>query len=123
MMHSGHASPSGTARFRSRFPAFTKAGHFRRCECGKPLSELWLSSIGIGTYLGEPDAVTDQRYTDAVDAAIDRGVNVLDSAINYRLQRSERNIGAALKQAFESGKTQRDELLICTKAGFLTYDG
>jgi len=122
-MHSGHASPSGTARFRSRFPAFTKAGHFRRCECGKPLSELWLSSIGIGTYLGEPDAVTDQRYTDAVDAAIDRGVNVLDSAINYRLQRSERNIGAALKQAFESGKTQRDELLICTKAGFLTYDG
>jgi aryl-alcohol dehydrogenase-like predicted oxidoreductase len=123
MMHSGHASPSGTARFRSRFPAFTKAGHFRRCECGKPLSELWLSSIGIGTYLGEPDAVTDQRYTDAVAAAIDRGVNVLDSAINYRLQRSERNIGAALKQAFESGKTQRDELLICTKAGFLTYDG
>ena len=122
-MHSGHASPSGTARFRSRFPAFTKAGHFRRCECGKPLSELWLSSIGIGTYLGEPDAVTDQRYTDAVDAAIDRGVNVLDSAINYRLQRSERNIGGALKQAFESGKTQRDELLICTKAGFLTYDG
>lgn len=122
-MHSGHASPSGTARFRSRFPSLDKAGHFRRCECGKPLSELWLSSIGIGTYLGEPDAVTDQRYTDAVAAAIDRGVNVLDSAINYRLQRSERSIGAALKQAFESGKAQRDELLICTKAGFLTYDG
>ena len=122
-MHSGHASPSGTARFRSRFPALSKAGHFRQFEYARHLSELWLSSIGIGTYLGEPDTATDQRYTEAVVEAIDRGVNVLDSAINYRLQRSERSIGAALTQAFESGKVQRDELLICTKAGYLTYDG
>ena len=122
-MHSGHASGSGTDRFRARFPALAKAGHFRRPEAVRYLEDLWLSSIGIGTYLGEPDAATDQRYTDAAGAAIESGLNVLDSAINYRLQRSERSIGAALKQAFASGSVQRDELLLCTKAGYLTYDG
>jgi aryl-alcohol dehydrogenase-like predicted oxidoreductase len=122
-MRSGHAAGSGTDRFRSRFPALAKAGHFRRPKAVRYLEDLWLSSIGIGTYLGEPDTATDQRYTDAVAAAIDSGVNVLDSAINYRLQRSERSIGAALKQAFASSSVQRDELLICTKAGYLTYDG
>ena len=122
-MHSGHASPSGTARFRSRFPSLAKVGHFRRCEHVKHLSELWISSIGIGTYLGEPDAATDQRYTEAVRSAITGGVNLLDSAINYRLQRSERSIGTALKQAFDSAEAQRDELLLCTKAGYLSYDG
>lgn len=122
-MNSGHASGSGTDRFRSRFPALAKAGHFRRPEGVRYLEDLSLSSIGIGTYLGEPDVATDQRYTDAVTSALDSGVNVLDSAINYRLQRSERSIGAALKQVFASNSVQRDELLICTKAGYLTYDG
>jgi aryl-alcohol dehydrogenase-like predicted oxidoreductase len=122
-MHSGHASSSGTAHFRSRFPALADAGHFRQPTSVKYLSELWLSSIGIGTYLGEPDNATDQRYKQAVVAAIQNGVNVLDSAINYRFQRSERSIGAALNDVFESGAAQREELLICTKAGYLTYDG
>ncbi|MBV9146850.1 MAG: aldo/keto reductase [Acidobacteria bacterium] len=122
-MHVGHASPSGTARFRSRFPSLAEAGHFRKPEHVRYLSELWLSSIGIGTYLGEPDTVTDERYSEAVLEALRLGVNVIDSAINYRLQRSERSIGSALKQALSSGDVQREELVICTKAGYLTYDG
>jgi aryl-alcohol dehydrogenase-like predicted oxidoreductase len=120
---SGHASHSGTARFRSRAPALVEAGHFRQPEHVLHLSHLWLSSIGMGTYLGEPDADTDQRYTEAALAAMASGVNVLDAAINYRFQRSERSTGAALKQAINSGNIQRDELLLCTKAGYLTYDG
>ncbi|HVH85363.1 MAG TPA: aldo/keto reductase [Terriglobales bacterium] len=122
-MLTGHASHSGTARFRSRFPALAEAGHFRQPEHVLHLSHLWVSSIGMGTYLGEPDADTDQRYTEAAITAIACGANVLDSAINYRFQRSERSIGAALKQAIDSGSVQRDELLLCTKAGYLTYDG
>jgi len=114
----GHASHSGTARFSARFPEISAAGHFRRPEHVPHLSHLRLSSVGIGTYLGEADAATDQRYTEAVLAAIASGVNVLDSAINYRFQRSERSVGAALKQT----QVQRDELLVCTKAGYLTYD-
>ena len=115
----GHASHLGTARFCARFPKLSAAGHFRQPEHVSHLSHLWVSSIGIGTYLGEVDASTDQRYTGAVLAAMSSGVNVIDSAINYRFQRSERSIGSAISQM----NVQRDELLICTKAGYLTYDG
>ena len=55
----GFATPEGTARFRDRFAA-QLPGHFR--EAGG----LWLSSIGLGTYLGEPDAATDALYREAV---------------------------------------------------------
>ena len=122
-MLSGHATAAGTARFSSRFPLLTEAGHFRQPEKVPHLSHLWFSSIGLGTYLGEPDAATDARYTEAAQMALLRGMNVLDSAINYRFQRSERSIGTALRKAVESGSVQRDELMVCTKAGYLTYDG
>jgi aryl-alcohol dehydrogenase-like predicted oxidoreductase len=81
-----------------------------------------ISSIGIGTYLGEPDSSTDHAYRDSVEAAVKNGVNLLDSAINYRLQRSERSIRAALERLVAEGFT-REELIVCTKAGFLTPDG
>jgi len=72
--------------------------------------------------LGNPDAEADRRYTDAVLAAVTNGVNVIDSAINYRFQRSERSIGAALAKLSELSYG-RDELILCTKGGFLTPDG
>ena len=121
-MVSGHATPAGTTRFSSRFPALDK-GHFRQPGKVPHLSHLYFSSIGIGTYLGQPDSATDARYAEAVQVAIQAGINILDSAINYRLQRSERNLGAALQNAIDSGSVQRDELILCTKAGYLTYDG
>jgi aryl-alcohol dehydrogenase-like predicted oxidoreductase len=51
------------------------------------------------------------------------GVNVIDSAINYRHQRSERAIGQALAALIASGEVQRDEVVLATKGGFLTFDG
>jgi aryl-alcohol dehydrogenase-like predicted oxidoreductase len=72
--------------------------------------------------LGEADAVTDTAYTDAVIAAVESGFNVIDTAINYRLQRSERSIGAALAELKRRGFA-REEILLCTKAGYLTPDG
>src|SRR5437764_14047601 len=115
----GHASHSGTAPLCARFPNFSAAGHYRQPEHVPHLRHLWLSSVGIGTYLGEPDTATDQRYTDAALDAIAGGINVLDSAINYRFQRSERSIGAVIKQL----PGRREELLICSKAGYLPYEG
>jgi aryl-alcohol dehydrogenase-like predicted oxidoreductase len=122
-MIAGKATAEGTARYRSRFPKFGQAGHFRRPEHVPHLSDLWFSSIGIGTYLGEPDADTDQRYADAIFDALQSGTNVLDTAINYRFQRSERNVGSALARATGDASARRDELVVCTKAGYLTYDG
>ncbi len=110
------ATSEGTRKYATRFAATTAPGHFREQR------GLWLSSIGIGTYLGEPDEQTDQAYTDAIIAAVETGANVIDSAINYRFQRSERSVSAALAELGRRGFS-REELLICTKGGFLTPDG
>ena len=71
-----------------------------------------LSSLGIGTYLGAPDEATDSNYEAAIRAAIDGGINVIDTARNYRGERSERAIGRAI------AGVNRDELVLCTKAGY-----
>lgn len=112
-----HATSEGTARYRARMVSLTAPGHYRQQH------GLWMSSIGIGTYLGEPDTATDLAYCNSVAAAVEHGCNVIDSAINYRHQRSERSIGAALRKLFTSGKAQRDEVVIATKGGFLSFDG
>jgi aryl-alcohol dehydrogenase-like predicted oxidoreductase len=119
----GHATPAGTARYRDRFPNLRDASHFRQAEHVPGVSQLWLSSIGLGTYLGEPSDAADQAYTVAIEAGLRSGINVLDTAINYRHQRSERNIGTALKHLIEAGELHRDEVLVCTKAGYLSFDG
>jgi aryl-alcohol dehydrogenase-like predicted oxidoreductase len=102
------ATIEATTRYCARFPEF-RGTLFYRGVFG-----LQVSSLGIGTYLGGDDDASDRSYTDALITAGQTGVNFFDSAINYRNQRSERCIGVALKQL------QRDEIVVCTKAGFLT---
>ncbi len=121
-MLNGFATPEGTARYRSRFPELSQAGHFRRQLTGPAAGDLWISSIGLGTYLGEPTAEADAAYTQALRLALASGINLLDTAINYRHQRSERNIGAALREMISAGELQRDEVVVCTKAGYLSLD-
>jgi aryl-alcohol dehydrogenase-like predicted oxidoreductase len=113
----GSATADGTLRYAARFQGRSAAGHFREIRGG-----LVLSSIGIGTYLGDPDDKTDRAYSEAIVAAVESGINVVDSAINYRFQRSERAVRAALKELYAKGYA-RDEIVICTKVGFLTPDG
>src|SRR5678815_3872092 len=85
--------------------------------------ELVLSSIGIGTYLGNADDATDLSYTCAIVRAVQLGVNVIDTAANYRFQRSERAIGEALEILANEHGVAREELFICTKGGYLPFDG
>jgi aryl-alcohol dehydrogenase-like predicted oxidoreductase len=120
----GSATPEGTRRYAARFSGRAAEGHFRPLPAlgAGEQRGLLLSSIGIGTYLGNPDAQTDQAYTDAVIAAVEGGINVIDSAINYRFQRSERSIRAALEKLAQLGYP-RDEFVLCTKGGYLTPDG
>ncbi len=109
------ATKEGTARYAAKFPNAAK-GHFRDAH------RLNLSSLGMGTYLGQPDPKTDESYTASAVLAAESGINVFDAAINYRFQRSERSLGAALKQLAAKGFS-RDEFVLCTKGGFLTPDG
>ena len=115
MSNNDCAKTDGTARYRARFKDAAE-GHFRQAR------DLWLSSIGVGTYLGQPDEQTDRRYAEAVVRAVELGVNVIDTAANYRFQRSERSIGTALTELQVRGFS-RDELVICTKGGYLPFDG
>ena len=111
------ATPEGTRRYKERFSDRVLENHFREQQ------GLVLSSIGIGTYLGNPDEATDLRYTNAIVRAVQLGVNVIDSAANYRFQRSERSIGRALQTLANEHGIAREELVICTKGGYLPFDG
>ena len=110
------ATPEATRAYASRFAGSAAAGHFRAAR------GLTVSSLGVGTYLGQPDDATDRGYTDAIVEAGLGGFNVLDSAINYRFQRSERSVGAAIAELGARG-VPREALLVCTKGGYLTPDG
>jgi aryl-alcohol dehydrogenase-like predicted oxidoreductase len=78
--------------------------------------------MGLGTYLGEPDEATDALYQAAVERALVLGCNLIDTAVNYRHQRSERAIGRALKAALKRGDIQREAVVIATKGGFVPFD-
>lgn len=113
-MIAGRATLAGTRRFSGR--SGSAEGHFREA------ADLLLSSIGLGTYLGPEDAETDAGYEVSVGEALRSGVNVFDSAINYRGQKSERAIGRALAEAIPGGTASRDEVFVSTKGGYLPHD-
>jgi len=113
----GCATAEGTTTYQQRFASTLASAHFRRAL------GLHLSSIGLGTYLGEADDATDVQYEAAIRCAVERGCNVLDSAINYRHQRSERVIGHVLSSLAHKGLITRSEVFIATKGGYLAFDG
>jgi aryl-alcohol dehydrogenase-like predicted oxidoreductase len=72
-----------------------------------------LSSIGLGTYLGDPGPEMDEGYRDSARAFARAGGTVFDTAANYRMGRSERALG----QVFQD--LARESLFVSTKAGYL----
>jgi aryl-alcohol dehydrogenase-like predicted oxidoreductase len=109
------ATPAATAAFAVRHGG---AGFYRPAWDG-----LNVAGIGLGTYLGDADTATDERYTAAIRCYLQLGGNLIDSAINYRFQRSERTIGKALQAALAAGDVARDEVVLCSKGGYLSFDG
>src|ERR1051326_7501493 len=112
---SDRATLEGTKRYAKSFQTRAADGYFREAQ------GLVLSSLGIGTYLGQPDERTDAAYTAAAVTAAENGMNVMDAAINYRFQRSERSIGAALVQLEERGYS-RNQLFLARKPVSLPPD-
>lgn len=115
--HRRGATPEGTARYRDRHAASLAADFFRAGP-----ANLTLSSIGLGTYLGGDVDSDDEAYTEAIRTALRRGINVIDTAINYRCQRSERAAGRAVQIAMANGQVTRDEIVLCTKAGYVPLE-
>ena len=114
-MISGFATEEGTAKFAKNSNANSK----NFCV----VQALTLSNVGIGTYLGQPDSETDQLVKKAIKMSIIAGINVIDTAINYRLQKAERSVGQAISELIDEGKINRNEIFISTKNGYVTNDG
>jgi aryl-alcohol dehydrogenase-like predicted oxidoreductase len=112
------ATAQGTADYRQQMVALgIMAEHYRESR------DLWFATIGLGSYLGNADDATDRQYYLAVQQALRSGCNVIDTASNYRFQRSERAIGEALANLFAQGEFQREAVIVSTKGGFLPFDG
>jgi len=111
------ASTTGTRRFADRAPA---RGTTFRSELPRKLE---VGALGLGTYLGDCTDADDAAYAAVTRAALHAGVNVFDTAINYRCQRSERTVGRAIVEAIASGEVRRDEVVVCTKGGYVALDG
>ena len=102
-----------TQHYAERFPNFR--------DFFREFHGLKASSIGFGTYLGETTDKDDSQFIDSLVFAGMNGCNLFDSAINYRAQRSEKNIGQALMQLRKEG-FEREEFIVCSKAGYIPFD-
>lgn len=115
---SGGASTAATRGLAERHKGNFQPDFYRPAHTG-----LVLSSVALGTYLGESDDETDALYEEALAHAFSCGLNVVDTAINYRCQRSERLVGRVLRECKASGAISRDAIVVCTKAGYVPLDG
>jgi aryl-alcohol dehydrogenase-like predicted oxidoreductase len=111
----GRATAVSTARYAKRTASNVR--HFRN------LDGCDVSSIGIGTFLGNDTNEADTAYSLAIARAIELGCNFVDTAINYRHQRAERCVAAAVRSAIGCGTAAREELVISTKAGYIPFEG
>ena len=115
----GYATAEGTRKFmENAFKNGMAKSHFRS------FNNLNFSSLGIGTYLGQLTAEDDIDLENAIYNSLKSGaVNVIDTAINYRSMKSEKNIGHAIKRLIEDKIISRDQVFISTKNGYITNDG
>src|ERR687897_2570550 len=115
----GFATTEGTKKYmenaiKNGFPN----SHFRSFD------NLNLSSLGMGTYLGQITPEEDRDLENAIYESVKSGaMNVIDTAVNYRSMKSEKNIGKAIKRLIEDGVISRDQVFISTKNGYITNDG
>lgn len=111
------ATKEGTFRYMKRFGMYSK--DFYRFN-----GELFFPSLGLGTYKPEPYKEDNYiiNFTESIRTALGRGINLIDTAINYRYQISEREIAEALKPMFEEGEIARDEVIVISKGGFIPLD-
>ena len=81
------------------------------------------SRLGLGTFIGNFSDDDSELFREAISYALLNGMNFIDTAINYRGMRSERDIGIALTKLIEDGQIERKHVVISSKAGIIPGDG
>ncbi len=82
-------------------------------------SGLEVSEVGLGLWAvsgSEWGPVQDEENLEAIDAALESGVNFFDTADVYGGGHSEELLGRALR-------TRRDAFVVATKIGWIDFDG
>ena len=107
-MISGYATLSGTSAWFERHPELS---------CGSlGRTELQVSQAGFGGYRVSA-AMPD--HADALQLALESGVNLVDTSANYADGRSEELIGEVVAQMVSAGRLRREEVVLVSKAGYL----
>lgn len=82
-------------------------------------SGIQVSKMGFGLWAAGGDywgPTEDQRILDAIDAALEAGINFFDTADVYGGGHSEELLGQAMKG-------RRDQFIVATKIGWIDFDG
>ena len=87
-------------------------------------NDLIFSKLGLGTFNKEPYKEENYvfHYIAGVKEAVKNGINLIDTASNYRYGESEKEIAIALKELMEEENIKREELIICSKGGFIQLE-
>lgn len=121
----GFCSAEGTQKYYDRSQSGDTVLDVHPDNFKSPLHapELKISSIGYGSYMGDPDDFTDFRMYDSLKQAIMSGaVNHIDTAPNYRYSKSEKTIGKVLNTLCHKYNFTRNELFLASKVGFIPED-
>ncbi len=110
------ATVAGTKRFFEKLKTANAETTFRFPPSRLGRTGLLVSRVGFGGYRIHEH---DPDHREALKAAIQAGVNLIDTSSNYTDGSSERLIGSSLADLFNVGVAKRDELVIVTKAGFI----
>ena len=110
----GRAEPAATTAFAQEQIQYNgyHPGAYRRL--GK--TELTASRLGFGTYRCH---LNNSQHARALDLALQRGCNLIDTAPNYLDGMAEELIGEVLSKAIRNGTLQRKEVILVSKVGYL----
>lgn len=111
-----YATPEATLDFAKRFSNY-KDFYIKN-------NDLIFSKLGLGTFNKEPYKEENYvfHYIQSIKESIRLGINFIDTASNYRYGQSEKEIGIALCEMFNNKEVKREELIICSKGGFIQLE-
>jgi aryl-alcohol dehydrogenase-like predicted oxidoreductase len=121
----GFATEAGTDAYyrRSQYDEVNLEVHPQNFKNPFENPGLKLSSLGVGTYVGDPDDYTDFLMYDAIKTSVlSGGVNHIDTAPNYRYTKSESTVGRALTTLDNKYGITREQIFVSSKGGYIPED-
>ncbi len=107
-MITGFATPEATQDWTGRHPSIASATLGR--------SGLRCTQAGFGGYRIN---AASARHRQALERALRRGINLIDTSANYADGHSETLVGQVLATLVTEGALSREALIVVTKAGYL----